>query len=1244
MGRDTSFFTTVKEQVDLEDYLAKHLNVDLVPEGAGRMAAVCPFHDEDTPSFKVMESDDGAWKRWWCFGSCQEGGSVIDAAMKAENFETAHEAARYLNDLYGLGLEIDNEAYRRFAKTVQETRDDIERTRSTMADDESKAAKTAKAYLRNRGFDEETIEFFQLGVDTSRTKAGRLAIPLIDKANHPVSVANRALFDRFRCQACNEWVTAKEMVKLRHNHNKAVEKGEKDVPSWKRCPHCEAPDSKAKVSWLVGQNPKYLFVRDFDKANFLYNEHGTRQALARDETLHGLFLVEGYADVWAGWQSGHKAICSYNGAELSDWQAKEAVELVTRVSKPIILVPDFDETGQGRIAKNVRKLRAAREDIEIQIIYGIDRLTYDEDGERKRCKDLGDVLKHFGPEKVSEVLDKNCWQASEWQIREIVEATNSRTGGPFYSISEQLQICAEILSTERSKVALDHLIPYLVEKWDRQEDIVRNWFYSNLSEENATSYQHLFKDIDQARVEAREFLQDDNVIPIGFDELDKCMPGNGARPGQLAMFLGKALSVDSKILTTGGWKRMGEMEVGDLVIDPDGGEGRVTGVFPQGQRELYRVTFSDGASVDCDLEHLWNTHDHEGHERVQTLAEIIERGFGSAPDEQVRIPLVSPVPAPVPVMEIAGGGTAEDLAMSAEERFELLRELTCDTARSICGSIHEFDSETMARYVLYLARSLGGTARLEEMADVFRVHLDAFGKPAVRFIESVAPLGPDEAQCITVDTRRRLYITDDFIVTHNSGTGKAQPLYSNVLTPSGWRQIGDLREGDQVIDPTTGSAVLVNGVFPQGKRDIYEVLVSDGASCHCDGEHLWTVIDHEGAERVMTLRQILDTGDLMGYFVPDALVPATPDTEETRIEARHFLSVRPINREEAVCISLDSESQLYLTDGLIPTHNTMLASQILAHMADRGVRSIIFTLEQAAKSLFPRLVCQALDLSPAEAEELIVRDDPESEELLRPVHELYKNMLIIDNVPGEGEAEALRMSPNRIQAIIQEANMTHFKGKPAAVVAIDHLGILEVDDDAPAEIRGSENMRPGYIMQRLFAVAKTTSVFMMVLQQLPKEVEPGVAFGYDAGRGGSQQTDFCDYIFQIWRPEQRGDLDDTERAQYSGQYKLALGKNRYGPSRVAHLMFDKTSLRIMPVLEVTQPDFQNDEALLEVSDEEGKIEGGSADAATESGAKALEESSPDPVPTDTKALLDALGDDDDVEELGDPSLKDWFTS
>ena len=50
---------------------------------------------------------------------------------------------------------------------------------------------------------------------------------------------------------------------------------------------------------------------------------------------------------------------------------------------------------------------------------------------------------------------------------------------------------------------------------------------------------------------------------------------------------------------------MGEIKVGDQIINPDGGYANVIGVFPQGVMDVYRVTFSDGSFTDCTEDHLW---------------------------------------------------------------------------------------------------------------------------------------------------------------------------------------------------------------------------------------------------------------------------------------------------------------------------------------------------------------------------------------------------------------------------------------------------------------------------------------------------------------------------------------------------------------------------------------------------------------------------------------------------------------
>ena len=72
------------------------------------------------------------------------------------------------------------------------------------------------------------------------------------------------------------------------------------------------------------------------------------------------------------------------------------------------------------------------------------------------------------------------------------------------------------------------------------------------------------------------------------------------------------------------------------------------------------------------------------------------------------------------------------------------------------------------------------------------------------------------------------------------GSGKAQPLDAHVLTPTGFRRMGEIRVGDEVVNPT-GEITPVTGVFPQGRRDVYRVWFSDETHVDCDLEHLWQV-------------------------------------------------------------------------------------------------------------------------------------------------------------------------------------------------------------------------------------------------------------------------------------------------------------------------------------------------------------------------------------------------------------------
>lgn len=105
--------------------------------------------------------------------------------------------------------------------------------------------------------------------------------------------------------------------------------------------------------------------------------------------------------------------------------------------------------------------------------------------------------------------------------------------------------------------------------------------------------------------------------------------------------------------------------------------------------------------------------------------------------------------------------------------------------------------------------------------------------------EKLGNIKYDEGQKLAIETAS-LDTTGVMVLTGGPGVGKAQPLYSKVLTPDGFINMGDIKVGDKVISGT-GNISTVLGVYPQGERDVYELTFNDGSTCRCSDEHLWTV-------------------------------------------------------------------------------------------------------------------------------------------------------------------------------------------------------------------------------------------------------------------------------------------------------------------------------------------------------------------------------------------------------------------
>ena len=286
------------------------------------------------------------------------------------------------------------------------------------------------------------------------------------------------------------------------------------------------------------------------------------------------------------------------------------------------------------------------------------------------------------------------------------------------------------------------------------------------------------------------------------------------KPGaMLAMEMGtgKDLDDDTIIPTPQGWTRMGDLQPGDRVFDESGTPTTVQAVYPQGIRQVHRITFDDGAVLDAGDEHLWLTLDDTGsragaggsQERIRkdwasrqtpvTTMQIRDslEGTGS----QHAIPLTRPLDLPERELpldpHLVGLRLAEAAASPAGIRDypgmppEYLRASRSQRTRLLLGLLRDESplnpksgettfttwNEPIARECLELALSLGLKATRSGNETGWTVSWPAAetGAGDRRYIRSVTPMGTRNTTCITVDSPSGLFLAGSRMApTHNT--------------------------------------------------------------------------------------------------------------------------------------------------------------------------------------------------------------------------------------------------------------------------------------------------------------------------------------------------------------------------------------------------------------------------------------------------------------------------------------------
>ncbi|MBP7134472.1 DNA primase, partial [Patescibacteria group bacterium] len=187
----------IKARLDIADLIGDYLT--LKPSGSGTFKAVCPFHQERTPSFYVSRSR----QTWHCFG-CNEGGDHFSFVQKIEGMDF-REALQLLAQKAGVVLpSFDVEASKNKHRLIEVSELAMRFFRSALVN--LPQAEHARAYLLKRGVDELTADLFKLGyapnqwsmLSEALMKKGVTADELVKAGLSAKRERGDGVYDRFR--------------------------------------------------------------------------------------------------------------------------------------------------------------------------------------------------------------------------------------------------------------------------------------------------------------------------------------------------------------------------------------------------------------------------------------------------------------------------------------------------------------------------------------------------------------------------------------------------------------------------------------------------------------------------------------------------------------------------------------------------------------------------------------------------------------------------------------------------------------------------------------------------------------------------------------------------------------------------------------------------------------------------------------------------------------------------------------
>lgn len=307
----------IRDRLDLVEFIKGY--IDVRPAGKN-FKALCPFHNEKTPSFVISPER----QIWHCFG-CGEGGDIFKFLMRYDNLEF-YEALGVLAERAGVELrKISPEDQRQFGVLF-----DLNNAASEFFEERVLVSKEAEDYIKRRGLKEETLKDFAIGY--APYGSDELTIALMNKgfaiedivrAGLTIKTEKGRYFDRFR---------GRIMFPIHNHFGKVVGFSGRILPQF----------DKENIG-------KYINSPDtpiFNKSRVLYGFWQSKRNIIESDMA---LLVEGQLDFLMAWQDGVRNVVATSGTALTG----DHLRALRRVTGNVVMGFDKDEAGQAAAERSI---------------------------------------------------------------------------------------------------------------------------------------------------------------------------------------------------------------------------------------------------------------------------------------------------------------------------------------------------------------------------------------------------------------------------------------------------------------------------------------------------------------------------------------------------------------------------------------------------------------------------------------------------------------------------------------------------------------------------------------------------------------------------------------------------------------------------------------------------------------------------------------------------------------------------